>query len=124
MDKDNIEQENSTERLLELKKAIVEVGISQNRLLLRYAEDTCFNDVDVDAEVARLKRSMQPSRQNISNADIERLFNCLTLMNKELKNDLVVSGSIKGGIKNNKLSNVFSSLSKDLDKKLAATEEL
>lgn len=123
MDKDIIERENSTERLQALKKSIEKVGISQNRLLLRYAEDTCFNDVDVEAEVARLKRSMQPSRQNISNADIDRLFNCLTLINKELKNDLVVSGSIKGGIKNNKLSNVFSSLSKDLDKKLAATED-
>lgn len=110
-------------RVTGLKKAIKEVGISQNKLLMRYASDKYDHDDDAKSEVERLKKALQPSRQNITEADLNALFDCLAMINQEMKNDLVVSSSVKGAIVDDKLSNIFSKLSKKLDKKLATIEE-
>lgn len=116
------ESEENKVRIEELKKAIKAVGISQNKLLQRFAADKFDHDQEVKNEVERLKKALSPKRRNIPEAELNALFDCLSIIVNEKKLDYVVSSSIKGAIVNDNLSSIISGLSKKLDKKLAATE--
>jgi hypothetical protein len=111
------------ERINTLKQSIKDVGITQNALLSRFAEDHCVCEQDWDAEVSRLRKSMQPKRLSIKSAELDLLFMCLAKISKELKRNLVFMPPVKGAIVDEGLSKIVSKLSKALDKKLAATED-